>query len=94
MNAISRADIKKANKKIAYGCVPVNVRKNVSVHRLSQEVLYAIETLGKDSVWGITPNCGLRLVENDTISRRQRVAFEKMKLLSKTARAIEKSFGD
>jgi len=78
------------NKKIAYGCMPVNTDHIESLRRLKREIVEAIDLYGVENMWAITPNCGLRLIESNEKSQKERLGLKIMKRLAEVARQVEK----
>ena len=62
--------LRKSNKKLALGIVAVNTDKIPTPQRLAQELVFASDRYGKEHLWGITPNCGLRLSSLVLVSQR------------------------
>jgi 5-methyltetrahydropteroyltriglutamate--homocysteine methyltransferase len=64
-----------SDKLLALGCVPVNRSDIPSVPALERELFFAVERYGKEHIWGLTPNCGLRMSTPDKARERlQRIA--------------------
>lgn len=78
------------NKRIAYGCMPVNTDHIESSRRLVREIVEAIDLYGIENMWAITPNCGLRLIESTEKSQKERVGLNIIKRLSEVAREVER----
>lgn len=60
-----------SKKKLSLGIIPVNTHEIPTQRRLERELLFAAEQYGVENIWGITPNCGLRL--SDPTLARQRL---------------------
>ena len=50
-----------SGKELAIGCIRVDVDEIPSVRWLERELLFAAERYGMENIWGITPECGLRM---------------------------------
>lgn len=50
-----------SGKRLALGMIPVNVERIPSPQRIARRVLFAAERFGEEALWGLTPDCGLRL---------------------------------
>ena len=50
-----------SGKKLAIGCIRVDVDEIPSVRWLERELLFAAERYGVENIWGITPECGLHM---------------------------------
>ena len=48
-------------KKLAIGCIRVDVDEVPSARWLERELLFAAERYGAENIWGITSECGLRM---------------------------------
>lgn len=86
---INSNKLSSSKKKIAYGCMPVNTGNIENPRRLIREIIEAIDLYGTENIWGITPNCGLRLIESNEKSRKERLGFEMIKKLVEVARKVE-----
>jgi 5-methyltetrahydropteroyltriglutamate--homocysteine methyltransferase len=82
---VNEAKLKAYGKQIAYGCLAVNTDHPETIRRLKRDVAAAIEKLG-EGLWGLTPNCGLRLSP-------YMLARERMRLLVEVARDAESRLG-
>jgi methionine synthase II (cobalamin-independent) len=82
VNAEARQALKDSGKKLALGVIAVNQADVPSPKRVARELAYAWEDYGSDRVWGITPNCGLRLSEEP-------LAIRRMNCLAEAAREAE-----
>jgi len=82
VNAEARQALRDSGKKLALGVIPVNLADVPSPRRVARELAYAWEDYGPDRVWGITPNCGLRLSEEP-------LALRRMQCLAQAAREAE-----
>lgn len=71
------------HKKVALGLIPVNTEKVPSVQRVARELVTAQSRYGTDHIWGITPNCGLRLSSPEK-------AAERLKTLVEAARIVKR----
>lgn len=72
VDAHARQALKDSGKKLALGVIPVNVASLPPARRVARELAYAWEDYGPDRIWGITPNCGLRMSEESLAIRRMR----------------------
>ncbi len=79
-------------KKIAYGCMPVNIDHVESSRRLVREIVEAIDLYGIENMWAVTPNCGLRLIESTENAQKERLGLRIIKRLSEVAREVERFF--
>jgi methionine synthase II (cobalamin-independent) len=74
--------LRASGKQLALGVLPVNNADVPVAERLAQELIYAQDRYGASMLWGVTPNCGLRLSPPPT-------AFERMQRLREAARKFE-----
>ena len=65
-------------KKIALGCLAVDTDTIESLPRIRQIVMTAVNRFG-DCLWGLTPNCGLRLSTRDLAMRRMQILVQAAK---------------
>lgn len=79
---IDRKYLVKVNKRLALGCFSVanyQVEKPRTIQFFLEQMLLR---LGEESIWGVTPNCGLRLMPYD-------IAQAKLSAMVNAARAID-----
>jgi 5-methyltetrahydropteroyltriglutamate--homocysteine methyltransferase len=58
---LNASRLSESGKKIALGCISVNRDDIPSVRWLKRELYFAIERYGLENIWGISPNCGMRM---------------------------------
>ncbi len=87
--SVNSTTLVNSHKKIAYGCMPVNDNHIESPRRLIREIVEAVDLYGADNLWAITPNCGLRLIESDEKSQRERLGLKIISRLAEVARKVE-----
>jgi len=75
----------RSGKKLAIGCIPVNVEEIPSVRWLERELLFATERYGVEHIWGITTECGLRMSDLE-------LAQARLYRLVEVARAVASRF--
>jgi 5-methyltetrahydropteroyltriglutamate--homocysteine methyltransferase len=79
--------LKKSDKKISFGVIPVNTAYVPSPERVAREVLYASDRCGKELVWGITPVCGMRLSASDIAQKRMITLMQAIDILEATEKS-------
>ncbi len=67
--------------KLALGVVPVNSSGIPTPRRVARELIYAGEQYGDNHLWGVTPNCGLRLSEESLVVGRLNCLTQAVKLV-------------
>lgn len=68
--------LKRKDKRLALGCMPVNTNTLPNARWLERELLFAIERYGIDNLWGITPDCGLRWSDLEVAQKRLELLAE------------------
>lgn len=82
---LNRNRLQESGKKLALGCFPVNTRAVPHIHSLERELLFDKDRYGPEHIWGITPDCGLRMSDFET-------AKSYLKCLTEVAQRITPSF--
>lgn len=70
-----------SSMKLSLGVMAVNTDMIATPQRIAQEVLYAVDRYGSEHLWGITPNCGLRLSTENLAIRRMKCLVEAADIL-------------
>ncbi len=71
-----------SDKKLALGVIRVNTDKIPTPQHVAQEMLFASDRYGAERLWGITPNCGLRLSTTNLAVQRMKSLVESTQVLS------------
>lgn len=72
-----------SGKRLALGTVPVNTDHIPSPQRVAREALFAAARFGEEAVWGLTPDCGLRLSPLEKVHQRMRHLHEAAQILKR-----------
>lgn len=72
-------------KKLALGVMPVNTNEIPSARLIERDLIFAAERFDINNIWGITPNCGLRLTNLG-------IAQERLMRLADVAETINARF--
>jgi 5-methyltetrahydropteroyltriglutamate--homocysteine methyltransferase len=80
-----------SGKRLALGTVPVNTDHVPSPQRVAREALFAAARFGEEAIWGLTPDCGLRLSPLEKALQRMRRLHEAAQILKRETRDQEDS---
>lgn len=68
-------------KLLSFGVVPVNTEYIPSPEKVARDVFYAADRCSMDKIWGITPDCGMRLSKPELAKNRMKTLVQAVSIL-------------